>query len=260
MSALAENAASVVRSQYPEARGVPIAVERLAEKLGVSSISYTNLIEDGRLETDGFTTQILVRASANAARRRFTVAHELAHLLLTRPGQAAVERRLATDNEVERFCDQFAAALLLPRDWVIERCQGRPETLQSIRDLAAATETSLAASLVRLQQTLGWTSMLLQWRANAGSWQFRWAAGVPHALHGRIRATADTRRVFDEIRNKTTQDVAVELPLEVRAETARWPAIVSCKHSSVLALVQRPPTPRSSHQLRHAPEPRLHEL
>ncbi len=241
MSRLAEQVAQALRERFPEARRVPIDIERLALRLGVSSISFVDLIEDGRLETDGHTTRILIRESSNEARRRFSVAHELAHLLLTHPGQAAVERRLATDNDVERFCDQFAAALLLPRDWVTARCGGRPETLASVRDLADASGTSLAASLVRLQQTVGWTSMLLQWRATAGTWRFRWGAGVPGVLHGRIRATDPTRELLDTIRNRTTRDVRVELPLEIRGRAVCRPAIVSCKYSSALALIHAPP-------------------
>lgn len=240
MSGLAEHVAQALRGRLPEARRVPIDLERLAQSLGVETISYSDLIEDGRLETDGHRPRILVRASSNNARRRFTIAHELAHLLLTDPGQVAVERRLATDNDIERFCDQFAAALLLPRDWVTDKWEGHPETLASVRALASATGTSLAASLVRLQQTLGWTSMLLQWRANAGSWRFRWGAGVPPALHGRVRATVETRELFDTIRERTTQDLTVELPLQVRGQTVHWPAIVSCKYASALALVQTP--------------------
>lgn len=240
MSLPAERVAEALRAQYPEAREVPIPLERLAKALGVASISRVDLIEDGRLETDGRTTRILVQASSSEQRRRFTVAHELAHLLLTRPGQAAVERRLTSDNEVERFCDQFAAALLLPRDWVIDQCKGRPETLASVRHVAEGTGTSLAASLVRLQQTLGWTSMLLQWRAHAGIWRFRWGAGLSPGLHGRVRATAEARELFDAIEQRTNGDVRVELPLQVRGQAVRWPAIVSCRHSSALALVQRP--------------------
>lgn len=242
MSRLAEHVAQAIRDRFPEARHVPLDLEWLAQALGVSSISYVDLVEDGRLETDGRLSRILVRASSNQARRRFTIAHELAHLLLTDPGQAAVERRLATDNDVERFCDQFAAALLLPREWVIARYQCHPETMASVRDLAAATGTSLAASLVRLQQTVGWTSMLLQWRANAGRWRFRWGAGVPPSIHGRIRATDDTRALFDAISMRTASDVRVKLPLEIRGEAMHWPAIVSCKYSSALALI-RPPRP-----------------
>lgn len=235
---LAERTADALRERYPEAQGVPVDLPALARALGVDRITYMPLLEDGRLETDATRTEILVSTSANGSRQRFTIAHEIAHLLLTQPGQAAVERRLSTDNEVERFCDEFAAALLLPRDWVASRYRRAPRTLATVRHLSVATETSLAASVVRLQQTANWASMLMQWRREAGIWRFRWGAGVPGALHGRIRATDETRRAFDEIGRTTTEDVQVQLPLQVRGDSGSWRAIVSCRGGSALALIE----------------------
>ncbi len=235
----AERLAEAVRIRCPEARTVPVDLPRLAWRLKVDNIAYLPIIEDGRLETDGSRARILVRKSSNATRQRFTIAHELGHLLLTQAGQTAVERRLTTDNEVERFCDQFAAALLLPRSWVSDCFGGKAQTLDTVRELARATDTSLAASLVRLQQTLGWRSMLLQWQITAGIWKFRWGAGVPNSMQSRVRATAETRELLDAIRNRTSRDVEIELPLQIRGRDGRWPAIVSCRGTSALALVKR---------------------
>lgn len=235
---LAERTADAIRERHPEAQDIPVDLPAMARALGVDRITYMPLVEDGRLETDATRTEILVSTSANGYRQRFTIAHEVAHLLLTRPGQAAVERRLSTDDDVERFCDQFAAALLLPREWVASRFGHAPRTLATVRQLSAISETSLAASVVRLQQTANWSSMLMQWRRDAGAWRFRWGAGVPSALYGRIRATDATRRMFDEIGRTPNQDVRVNLPLQVRGEHGYWRAIVSCRGGSALALVE----------------------
>lgn len=235
---LAERTADAIRERYPEAQGMPVDLPALARALGVDRITYMPLLEDGRLETDATRTEILVTTSANGSRQRFTIAHEIAHLLLTQPGQAAVERRLSTANGVERFCDEFAAALLLPRDWVASRYRLAPRTLATVRQLSTATETSLAASVVRLQQIANWSSMLMQWRRDAGAWRFRWGAGVPSALHGRIRATDATRQLFDEIGRTPSRDVRIDLPLQVRDDHSCWRAIVSCRGGSALALVE----------------------
>jgi len=235
---VAEQLADLVRGRYGAACHVPVDVELLARSMGVHSIQFAPLVEDGRLETDGSTARILIRDSSSGARQRFTIAHEIGHLLLANPGQSGVERRLAATNDVERFCDQFAAAVLLPKEWVKQRYGSQPQSLDTLRHLAETTRTSLAASLVRLQQTLGWSRMLLQWRNTTGRWRFRWGAGVPNSIHGRLQATEETRELFDAIRSRTGQDVEVRLPLLVNKRHVWWPAVVSCRGSSALVLVE----------------------
>lgn len=109
----------------------PVPVERLAKRLGIQVV-YEPF--DGEVsgmlvqeQTDG--PPIVVVNSLNAAvRQRFTVAHELGHHLLHGHGvyvdrPLAVKFRdtqssLAIDPE-EIQANRFAAALLMPRDWVI---------------------------------------------------------------------------------------------------------------------------------------------
>ncbi len=56
---------------------------------------------------------IYVRADDKFPRQRFTVAHEVAHLLLT--GVHAAGRVILSRTAEERLCDDFAAALLIPQ-------------------------------------------------------------------------------------------------------------------------------------------------
>lgn len=235
---LAESLADVIRKGHPDARRVPVDVRSLAYQLGVTSIEYASLVEDGRLVTDGREARILLRESTNSRRTQFTIAHELGHLLLTEPGQAAVERRLVTDTDVERFCDQFAAALLLPRDWVRERFSRSPEKLTSLRQLSQSSSTSMAASLVRLQQVVGWRRMLLQWRRVGETWTFRWGAGVPRSIHGRIRTPSTAREMIGEIQRTTGRDFDVMLPLLVAGRRCDFAAEFSVRGASAIALVE----------------------
>lgn len=237
---LAESLADVIRKSHPDARRVPVDVRSLAYQLGVTSIDYARLVEDGRLVTDGREARILLRENTNSRRTQFTIAHELAHLLLTEPGQAAVERRLLTDTDVERFCDQFAAALLLPRDWVRERFSRSPEKLASLRQLSQSSSTSMAASLVRLQQVVGWRRMLLQWRRVGETWTFRWGAGVPGSIHGRIRTPSTAREMIGEIQRTTRRDFDVTLPLLVAGRRCDLAAELSVRGASAIALVEPP--------------------
>jgi hypothetical protein len=145
-----------------------------------------------------------------------------------------------TDSDVERFCDQFAAALLLPREWVRGRFSRSPERLESLRQLSRSSSTSMAASLVRLQQVAGWQHMLLQWRRVGETWTFRWGAGVPGSVHGRLRTPSAARDMLCEVRRATSRDVEVTLPLLVAGRTCDLAAELSVRGSSAIALVEPP--------------------
>jgi len=83
---------------------------------------------------------ILEVAHAPAAAPAFTIAHELGHAYL----RAAA---LRVESE-ERFCDRFAAALLMPAALIREDLASRL-TIQRLRSLARTYEVSLSAITVR---------------------------------------------------------------------------------------------------------------
>ncbi len=88
------------------------------EELGVLVFS----IEIGRDEVRGFSSWdpwaplIALNVSAvSPPARVFTLAHELGHLV-TRTDSACIEpERLLVDVDIERWCERFAASLLMPR-------------------------------------------------------------------------------------------------------------------------------------------------
>lgn len=68
---------------------------------------------------------IVINTNDYPRRLNFTFAHELAHIWV---GQSAVDDNLEQQSNVvlERFCDQVAAELLVPRDEFLEAWRGRP--------------------------------------------------------------------------------------------------------------------------------------
>jgi hypothetical protein len=214
----------------------PIDIERVAAHLGVSDILETDLLEDGRLERIGQRTIIYVRSSTGTERRRFTVAHELGHLVLAEPGKNLVARRLLRDEE-ERFCDRFAASLLLPRGWVINRYGGKPETLETLRNMGRVARVSLSAALIRLQETSKWTRSFLRWRLlDDGNWRYMAGVGLPIELSGHVRSAPGTGRILDSGSLRPGSSYC-ELPLLVRNHTTLAPAQLSVRGSSAVALV-----------------------
>lgn len=74
---------------------------------------------------------ILVNASMSVGRQRYSIAHELKHIL-DHPFVTVLYPNRSTCSEVaEQACDYFAACLLMPRRWI------RQAWLEGIRDASA---------------------------------------------------------------------------------------------------------------------------
>lgn len=82
--------------------GPPVDVERIAFGEGLRIVRKQLGEIDGFVEDDVLT----VNAAHARTRQRFTIAHELGHLVLHADG---------TDDNSEREADQFASGLLIPR-------------------------------------------------------------------------------------------------------------------------------------------------
>ena len=107
--------------------------EKSIELLGLSHL---------KTQTDGFCTvsknhvYIFFDGSLPSGRQRFTVAHEIGHLVLGHvgPGMATVANREPTGSEQaeERQANQFAARLLAPACVLHEIGAVTPETIQNV--------------------------------------------------------------------------------------------------------------------------------
>jgi Zn-dependent peptidase ImmA (M78 family)/transcriptional regulator with XRE-family HTH domain len=116
-------------------------------------------IEIGRGDVRGFASWdayaplITVNSSrVTPPARTFTLAHELAHLV-TRSDAACLEPEgLLVDVDVERWCEEFAGAFLMPAPAVHElaRSRGLGENIDSVRLLMSTFHVSARASALRL--------------------------------------------------------------------------------------------------------------
>jgi len=84
--------------------------------LGIKVLGSSDLTSDGGCMYRPKNSIVLVKSDNNYARQRFTTAHEMGHLLLGRVRDAGRISLSSTDEE--RLCDEFASALLLPREEV----------------------------------------------------------------------------------------------------------------------------------------------
>jgi Zn-dependent peptidase ImmA (M78 family) len=151
---------------------LPVDVIKIAEELGLT-VNVTALDEgvSGLLikqNLDGETANIFANRAESPKRRRFTIAHEIGHYVLSHEfdstgihvdrGIHAIPRRSklskAEPKEVE--ANQFAAALLMPAQLVQDAVDelGLPLFEYQVTDLADRFEVSEQAMTIRLG-TLG---------------------------------------------------------------------------------------------------------
>ena len=109
------------------------------------------------LPGSGFTTwergawRIGINSDEPLVRQRFTLAHELKHVL-DASHEDTIYGHLSTgpakDRHIEAVCDHFAASLLMPRGWV-KKLWG--QGIQDLDVLAQHFDVSLTAMHIRLQ-------------------------------------------------------------------------------------------------------------
>jgi Zn-dependent peptidase ImmA (M78 family) len=142
----------------------PVDLQPIADRLGVEVRRY-GLEPDisGVLYRDGDRRVIVVNQAHSSARQRFTIAHELGHLLLHKGQTVHVDSgfrlnfrdpRSATAEEVEEIeANAFAANLLMPAHWLRAEIEAASFDLTddgALAQLAARYEVSSQAMALRL--------------------------------------------------------------------------------------------------------------
>lgn len=121
-------------------------------------------------------------------RKRFTIAHELGHLILEGGSAACISSDIGQWSETkhsEKNADEFAAELLIPSEEVQSLINSEKPSLQLIRRVAEQYETSLSASgwrfcdIVTVPCAIIWsTNGVIQWFRKSDSFAFFLRRGV----------------------------------------------------------------------------------
>lgn len=172
----------------------PVPEEIITELPRIEVQRMANLIGSGATAWSRGQWRVRLNAAEPLTRQRFTLAHELKHIL-DAASEDVIYRDLppgpARDRFIEAVCDHFAASLLMPRPW-IKKLWG-----QGVQDLAALAwrfEVSQQAMLIRLQY-VGLVDPL----PRCTSWQRLGSVAVRgarrnHARRRRLAFTPPTRR------------------------------------------------------------------
>lgn len=148
------------------------------------------------------------------SRRRFTLAHEIGHHVL--PGQqelsmpclaGRIDNWQGALDPVERAANRFAAEILMPRQAIREWLEAEP-SLDAIQSIAAACETSLTSSAVRLMTLTSYPGAVVWSQEGKVRWYTPSASLVRWVRKGRLHeATLASRWMRGESLPKQPQAV-----------------------------------------------------
>lgn len=103
----------------------PVFPDKITKLWPGLRISYDDLDKEGFLVDLGSKGgEIVVKITDVTARRRFTIAHELGHWVLRtfNNSKIACSGAIGSRNRpVEKWCDEFAGALLIPSAWLTQQ-------------------------------------------------------------------------------------------------------------------------------------------
>lgn len=121
----------------------PTALDTIATRLN-ARVTGEEIFGSGELRRGGDGYEVIYATDLSAQRRRFTIAHELAHVVIDRTGPNAPR----AGKELERLCDLIAVELLMPAE--IFHAQ-LPQVLHiaDVFSLSKRFQTSLAATAHR---------------------------------------------------------------------------------------------------------------
>jgi Zn-dependent peptidase ImmA (M78 family) len=128
----------------------PTDLTSLSAKVGVTRLEALDIAGSGELRRDAEGSAIVYSRYLTQPRRRFTIAHEVGHVIIESTGQHAPRN----GREVERLCDMLAAEMLMPRDVFAKRL---PPNL-SMEDVFAISrefQTSLSTTAIRCAELAG---------------------------------------------------------------------------------------------------------
>jgi hypothetical protein len=128
----------------------PTDLKALGARLNVTRIISEDLPFSGELRRNSKGFEIACSSHLSASRQRFTVAHELAHVVFETTGPNCPTR----GKELERLCDMLASEILMPQDKFLAFAD-KNLRIEKLFDISRTFKTSLAATSIRCAQLFG---------------------------------------------------------------------------------------------------------
>ena len=136
----------------------PVSLKRIVSLWPDLQVSFEELDGEGYFVDLGVRGgQVMINRNRPSVRRRFSVGHELGHWYLKKSGVHFGEGRYFHSPVVERWCDSFAAEMLMPSEWVKRDLLAMPlhDLLEIIPSLPACYQVSRESMYIRLAEIVG---------------------------------------------------------------------------------------------------------
>ncbi len=136
---------------------LPQLIRKKLESAGILTIKQSHLTQIGvrGMCIALLPLPVIVFGKESPAAQAFTIAHELGHILIKESGISGHMKR-NVDNDIERWCNRFSAAFLMPRIQVLNLA-GAPPVIpapsidnEALAKLAKSFCVSSHAMLIRL--------------------------------------------------------------------------------------------------------------
>jgi hypothetical protein len=139
----------------------PVNLIRIARHVGIQCIRELDVRLDGQLfQLDDGSYEVILSSQAPQTRKRFTLAHEIGHVLVAADHNGQMP---CGEGPTEELCNTVAAELLLPRRFLSEFLTEKID-VSAIRRIATKFQCSLEATGWRILNLGAIKGVLLIWR------------------------------------------------------------------------------------------------
>lgn len=170
----------------------PVDVERLSRVLGVRKIVPVGFIAtDACLLPDRNGHTILIKRTSSERRQRFSIAHELGHILLRARATKFRGGNRERAAQEEKLCDEIAAELLMPQP-LFEREMIRQEpSIEMICKLAKKFNTAIEPAAIRFGKLSRADIQVVHWEKQGNFLRAKWVSGARLVPYGSRRSVWD---------------------------------------------------------------------
>lgn len=197
----------------------PNGPEKLAAKLGIAVRATPLTGCDGWVLFGPAGTIIHLNSTLTVTRRRFTLAHELGHLLLGVPtiiGESIYDS-LRSNSDEERRVNELASELLLPEKIVKESIPTVPVVASQLCKLARKAKVSELAAALRVANLAERSGLVNASVAffNGGQFEWHWSRTLRMPGNTAAKLLNDARkchpRPFRALRKKTNDVIVASI-------------------------------------------------
>jgi hypothetical protein len=122
----------------------PTDLEAIRPRLNITQFCAEDIAGSGELQRDGDGFKVVYSSSLSPTRRRFTIAHEMAHAIFESTGPNCPRNGV----ELERLCDKIAAEVLMPRRVFLDQLE-REFSVKRVMELSQLFRASVSATAIR---------------------------------------------------------------------------------------------------------------